>query len=331
MMLLQFRPIMLPPRHSPVPLRSAAAKRQVTVQAAHLDNGSPNVRSVRPKSTAREAARGYLRSSVESQPGVSGVAVEPKRLSTPLQLDLVASRFKLSLQGASRQVKSRLDGAEAQQDALASRLDILESRWINSLAISFMALNLAIAAGGVLGSLLPGALLGPVMVWAAVSRWVAWGDLTRACTHANWAIETAQAEGLADLEACRSQAMDGLAKPRLHESWRESGGSSGMQARRDSTVKQQQIITEVKGVQKRMEQRLKMLQSRLDQLRARKDRLLAVWFALSVCTLTPVGTVIAALGASVSSGLIDVITYLTPLLFLCLVLPLLMAAVASEK
>ncbi len=317
-MLLQIRSIMTP-RHASVPLCSAAARRQVTVQVAHLDNGSRNVRSMRPKSRAREAAyNGCLRCCcVESKLGVArGLQSSLKAHFIPLQLDLVASRFESRLQGASRQVKSRLDGAEAQQDALASRLDILESQWHNSLAISFMALFLATAAVTVVGSFLPGALLSPFMVWAAVSRRVTAGDLTRACTYAKWDLETAQAEGLADLEACQSQAMDDLAKSQLHDSRLDSvAGSSSVQARRDSTAKQQ-IKTEVKAVQKRMAQRLKMLQARLKQLRARRDRLFDAWGLVSVLTL--VGTATVTWGATLITTLDTAIQVWTPFLSLLL-------------
>lgn len=260
-------------------LCSAAARRQVTVQAAHLDHGSRN-------------------------------------------LDVVASRFKLRLQGASRQVQSRLDGAEAQQDALASQLDILESKWVNSLAISFMALDLAMAAASTPGSsLLPGALVShymnlpaefgsflpalllcPFMLWAAVSRWVTSGDLTRACTHANWDLETAEAEGLADLEACQSQAMDDLAGLQLPELRRDAADSSGVQAGRDSTAKQQ-IVSEVEAVQKRVERRLKLLQVRQKHLLARKDKLSDVWGKLSLGTC--VGMLIVLLASFSAAQLGD--------------------------
>ncbi len=273
---------------------------------------------------AREAIHSQL--AVEPQLGASRVAVEPENFSIPLQLDFVALRFKSRLQGASRQVKSRLDGAEAQQDALASRLDILESKWVNSLATSFMALFLALAAGSVLDSPLPGAVLSPFMVWAAVSRWVSSGDLTRACTNANWDLETAQAEGLADLDACRSQAMDDLAVSLPHESRRDSAGRRMQAARRDSTAKQQQFKSEVEVVQERMEQRLKILQSRLKQLRIRKDRLSMVWGVLSSLTLCGI---ISPLAAPLSP-LDDTMTFWTPFLFVLFVMAWLFCQKSGE-
>ncbi len=173
-------------------------------------------------------------------------------------MDHAALRFEARLQGASRQVKSRLDGAQAQQDALASRLDILESQWVNSIAISYMALSLAAIAGRALGHSLPALLLCPFMVWAAVSRWTSSRDLTRAWSEANCDLETAQAEGVADLEACRSGAMDDLAELRLHESWLDPAARR-VRLLRDLTG--ERIRSEMAGVKKRMGRRLRTLRS----------------------------------------------------------------------
>lgn len=187
-------------------------------------------------------------------------------------MDHAALRFEARLQGASQQAMSQLDGAQALQDALESRLDILESQWVNSVAISYMALSLAAIAYRALASpllsplmvgaapaafSLPALLLCPFMAWAAVSRWKASKDLRMAWYEANRVLKKAHAEGLAVLEACQSQAMDDLAELRLRES------------RLDRRVQLLQLFTEERirldmaRVKKHMERQLRPLRSGL--------------------------------------------------------------------
>ncbi len=147
------------------------------------------------------------------------------------QLEVVTSSFESRLQLGSLQLDHELDVTAAQQEALKAQLTQQESAWFNTLAGSYVATIVSVGVGKAVGLCLP-YLLFPFATWAALSGPASMKDLVEARHKISCSQATAQAKALADLEACRSQAVDGLAalrpEPRLNSLERRSQAQLGI-------------------------------------------------------------------------------------------------------
>ncbi len=220
---------------APVP-RPAATRRHAATHAGNTFN--PHSNAVVLQASAASERNDRVAAGLhqwESQLDLAALQFESQlsheKLQLDSQLEVVTSSFESRLQLGSLQLDHELDVTAAQQEALKAQLTQQESAWFNTLAGSYVATIVSVGVGKAVGLCLP-YLLFPFATWAALSGPASMKDLVEARHKISCSQATAQAKALADLEACRSQAVDGLAalrpEPRLNSLERRSQAQLGI-------------------------------------------------------------------------------------------------------